>query len=113
MLKCEHTDRFTFIILENKYHLLAMMSWLKEGQTHFYFQKPNFLEAAEGVKDGICSLTELVPIALSDKLCFRLSHPLLPLELGLKLAPNHYGLRHGHNHAHLSISTLSLVPFIL
>ena len=59
MLKCEHTDRFTFIILENKYHLLAMLSWLKEGQTHFYFQKPNFLEAAEGVKDGICSLTEL------------------------------------------------------
>ena len=36
-----------------------MLSWLKEGQTHFYFQKPNFLEAAEGVKDGICSLTEL------------------------------------------------------
>ena len=65
MLKYEHTDRFTFIILENKYHLLAMLSWLKEGQTHFYFQKPNFLEAAEGVKDGICSITELFfPVSL-------------------------------------------------
>ena len=36
-----------------------MLSWLKEGQTHFYFQKPNFLEAAEGGKDGIFSFTEL------------------------------------------------------